>query len=176
MELKILLSVVAGVSAFFIAYISGNTLKSILIPAGIAGVLTMLPVFSDSKSLGFFGPIGFFVFVILASIVPAISSALGCGLGFLFRDLKQEYLKGDTNEKHSFAFYLNALKKTMNLTPEITQALIIPAIGILLMCISYIVLSATHENISSDFKTLIMLLNPIGLILLLYGLNNFFKK
>lgn len=177
MELKIFLSVAAGIAAFFIAYKTGSKLKAILIPAGVAGILTMLPVLADPKSLGFFGPIGLVVFVVLASVVPAISAAIGCGLGFVVHDLKSTNRVGDITQNSSVTFSAYASRfKEIYLTPKNTRAIIISAIGILLMYIAYIVMLTTHENISSDLKTPILLLNPIGLIMFLYGINKLFKK
>lgn len=51
MDMKILLSVAAGLAGFCIAYHTGNNLKAILIPAGIAGVVTMLtpPIWTPPK-------------------------------------------------------------------------------------------------------------------------------
>lgn len=85
MEIKILLSLAAGITAFFIAYKSGNKLKAILIPAGVAGILTMLPVLIDPKALGAFGVIGLVVLVLLASLADGVGAAVGCFVGILMR-------------------------------------------------------------------------------------------
>lgn len=85
MEIKVLLSLAAGIAAFFIAYNSGNKLKAILIPAGVAGILTMLPVLVDPKALGAFGVIGLVVFVLLASLAYGVGAAVGCFAGILMR-------------------------------------------------------------------------------------------
>jgi hypothetical protein len=85
MELRTILFVAACIAAFFIARSSGNRLKAILIPAGIAGVITMLPVLIDPKAVGFFGIIGLLVFVSLATLMCSAGAALGCYAGILMR-------------------------------------------------------------------------------------------
>lgn len=89
MEIKVLLSVAAGIAAFFIAYKSGNKLKAILIPAGVAGILTILPVLIDPKALGAFGVIGLLVFVLIASFANSVGAAVGCFAGILMRSPSQ---------------------------------------------------------------------------------------
>lgn len=85
MDMKTLLYVAAGLAGFFIAYHTGNKLKAVLVPAGIGGVITMLPVLFDPKSFGFFGPIGLIVFVLIASISLSLGAAIGCLIGTLLR-------------------------------------------------------------------------------------------
>ena len=96
--MKILLSVAAGLACFFIAYLTGNKLKAILIPAGIGGVITMLPVLFDPKSLGFFGPVGLVVFVLLAATAPGLGAATGCLIGTLLRKPSESTQKPATRK------------------------------------------------------------------------------
>lgn len=150
MELKTLLSVAAGIAAFFIAFKTGSKLKAIFIPAGVAGVLTVLPVLVDPKSLGYFGPIGLLVFILLASVVPVFSAAIGCGVGFAMQDPPRF--------------------KEIWLAPKNIRAITASTIGILLMCVAYIAILTTHEESPYLF------LYPIGLLMLLYGISKLFKK
>lgn len=85
MELRILIFVVVCIASFFLAYKSGNKLRAILIPAGVAGVISLAPVLFDPKSFGFFGVIGLTVFVLLASLAYSVSAAVGCFAGLLMR-------------------------------------------------------------------------------------------
>jgi hypothetical protein len=87
-------------------------------------------------------------------------------------NLKQTNLEGDTNENSGGIFYSYASKfKKIYLTQKNIHALIISAIGILLMSVAYIVILTTHNE-----KTPILLLNPIGLIMLLYGILRLLRK
>ncbi|GAB4118290.1 MAG: hypothetical protein Fur0026_07440 [Sideroxydans sp.] len=85
MELKTFLFVAACIAAFFIARTSGNKSKAILIPAGVAGVITMFPVLTDPKAYGFFGITGLLVFVSLATLMYSAGAALGCFAGLQMR-------------------------------------------------------------------------------------------
>ena len=177
MVLNILLFLAAAIAGFFIAYQSGNKSKAILIPAVIAGIIAILPVLTDPKSLGFLGPVGLIVFVALASMLPAAGSALGCGLGFVFYNLKKQTLTGNADETSKITFNSYILKlKEIYLTPKNVKALVISIIGILLMTIAYFATVTTRGNESDIFKLAILLLNPVGLIIFLFGINRLLKK
>lgn len=83
--MAMMLLIPAAIAGFFIAYHTGRTSIAILVPAGIGGVITMLPVLFDPKSLGFFGPVGLAVFVLLAAIPSGVGAAVGCLIGTLLR-------------------------------------------------------------------------------------------
>jgi thymidine phosphorylase len=83
METKVLLFVLSGVLAFFIALLTGKKLTSILIPAVASGVTLMFPVLSDPKAMDAFGIVGLGVFVVLSSIAYALSSAAGAFIGLI---------------------------------------------------------------------------------------------
>lgn len=85
MDMKTLLFAAAGIAGFFVAYHTGNKTKAILLPAVITGILGMLPVLSDPKSLSFFGFVGLAVFVLLASFACGVSATVGCVIGSFVR-------------------------------------------------------------------------------------------
>jgi hypothetical protein len=177
MLIKILFFVASGVAGFVIAYYSGNKAKSIFLPAVVAGIIALFPVLTDPKAFGFFGPIGLVVIIALASIIPAIGAALGSSLGFVARNLKQSNSVSGSIENPSSNFSSYALKfKKIYLTPKNVNALITSSIGLLLIVIAYFVMQANYENISSNSMIPILLLNPLGIILFLLGINKILKK